>query len=68
MITSGKSDERQINSNKIQIFMYLKRKMYLASAVHLACLGPTFLVFLILFFIYKLFICLDEFFCFISWS
>ncbi len=28
MITSGKSDERQINSNKIKILMYIKIQMY----------------------------------------
>ncbi len=28
IITSGKSDERQIHSNKIKIFMYLKIQMY----------------------------------------
>ncbi len=29
MITSGKSDEKQIHSNKIKIFMYLKIQMYI---------------------------------------
>ncbi len=53
MITSGKSDERQINSNKIKIFMYIKIQMYqkekyIYSAVQLASLGPNFFVFLIL--------------------
>ncbi len=74
MITSGKSDERQINSNKIKnIYVFKnknvsKRKINLASAVHLACLWPNFFVFLILNFfkIYKQFICLDKFFCFIN--
>ncbi len=28
MITSDQSDERQIKSNKIQIFMYIKIQMY----------------------------------------
>ncbi len=28
MITSGKSDKRQMNSNKIKIFMYIKIQMY----------------------------------------
>ncbi len=46
MITSGKADERQINS-KIKRFMYLKIKISAASAVQLACLGPNFFVFLI---------------------
>ncbi len=58
MKTSGKSDERQIQSNKnkkIYVFRNTnvsKRKTYLASAVHLACLGPNLFVFLIKKYIY----------------
>ncbi len=54
MITSGKSDERQIHSNKnMYLKMYQKMKIHFATAVQLACLGPNFFVFLILFKIYK---------------
>ncbi len=56
MITSGKSDERQIHSNKnmyLKIQMYKKMNIHFATAVQLACLGPNFFVFLILFKIYK---------------
>ncbi len=53
MITSGKSDERQMNSNKIQILMYIKIQMYqkekyIYTLLFSWRLGPNFFVFLIL--------------------
>ncbi len=54
MITSGKFDERQIHSNIKKFYVFKntnvsKRKINLASAVHLACLGTNVFVFFILF-------------------
>ncbi len=37
MITSGKSDERQMNSNKIKIFMYIKIQMYQKEKTFTLC-------------------------------
>ncbi len=53
MITSGKSDERQMNSNKIKILMYIKIQMYqkekyIYTLLFSWHLGPNFFVFLIL--------------------